>query len=83
MKDNEGNSVKVGDTVEVLSINEKSLEFLEQEYAEEIRSAVGQKLEVDFIDEHCRVWVDLLGDPDDEKICGQTLFLKSEQIRKV
>jgi hypothetical protein len=82
MKDTDGNNVKVGDIVEVLSINERGLEFLEPEYVKEIRGAVGQNLEIDFIDEHDRVWVDIISASEDETRCGQTLFLRSNQIRK-
>ena len=82
MKDIDGNVVNLGDSVEVISINEASLENLEPEYAEEIRAAVGQVLEVDEIDEHERVWVDLISPSDDDSICGHTLFLRSFQIRK-
>ena len=83
MKDKQGTNVGVGDIVEVLSINEESLKFLEPEYAKEIRDAVGQKLEVNFIDEHDRAWVDIISSSKDETRCGQTLFLRSNQIRKV
>ncbi|BCE02003.1 hypothetical protein [Marinicellulosiphila megalodicopiae] len=72
-----------GDYVEILSINEESLEFLEPHYAKEIREAVGQKLVFDFIDENDRAWVDLIKDTDDEIKCGQTLFLQSHQISKI
>lgn len=82
MIDADGISIIVGDIVKVLSINEESLEYLEPEYAKEIRDAVGKKLEVDFIDEHERVWVDIISESEDESICGQTLFLRSNQIRK-
>ena len=83
MKDDKGNTVKVGNFVEILSINEESLKLLEPEYANEIRDAVGQKLEVHEIDEHDRAWVDLISESKDEERCGQTLFLSSYQIRKV
>ena len=82
MKDNKGNTVKIGDFVEILSINEESLKYLEPEYAHEIRDAVGQKLEVYEIDEHDRAWVDLISESKDEDRCGQTLFLSSNQILK-
>jgi len=83
MKDNNGITVNIGDFVEVLSINEESLKFLEPEYSKEIRDSVGKKLEVDEIDEHDRVWVDIISESDDEEVCGQTLFLRSHQILKV
>ena len=82
MTDADGNEVSLGDLVEVISINEASLQNLEAEYAAEIRAAVGQVLEVDEIDEHDRVWVDLISESDDESVCGQTLFLRAFQIRK-
>lgn len=82
MKDIDGNRVDIGDSVDIISINEASLEYLEPEYAEEIRAAVGQILKVDDIDEHDRVWVNLVSESDDESRCGQTLFLRSIQIRK-
>ena len=82
MKDKNENTVKIGDFVEILSINEESLKFLEPEYANEIRNAIGQKLEVHEIDEHDRAWVDLISESKDEERCGQTLFLRSNQILK-
>jgi len=82
MKDIKGNTVKIGDFVEILNFNEESLKYLEPEYAQEIREAVGQKLEVHEIDEHDRAWVDLISKSNDEEVCGQTLFLRSNQILK-
>ncbi len=83
MKDNKGNIINVGDFVEILSVTEESLKYLEPEYVKEIREAVGQKLEVHKNDEPDRVWVDLIGKSKNEDVCGHTLFLKSNQIFKI
>ncbi|MFL0804246.1 MAG: hypothetical protein K6L81_11050 [Agarilytica sp.] len=83
MKDVDGLEINQGDLVEILYAIEEGLDLIEPEYAEEIRSAVGQKLKVDCIDEHNRAWVDIERETEDDTRCEQTLFLKSDQIRKV
>lgn len=82
MVDINGNEVVLGDFVEILYYIEDGLEFIEAEAASEIRDSVGQILEVCFLDEHGRAWVDLISSSDEEGPCGQTLFLKSDQLKK-